>query len=68
MGVFYWTTVQTLNYTLVPERNRVPIVSLFGLIWTTFLAYMKQRPTQHLHIEHKEHKVQYIDQSAPIIP
>lgn len=43
MGVCYWTTVQTINYSLIPERNRVPIVSLFGLIWTTFLAYMQQR-------------------------
>lgn len=43
MGVVYWTTVQTINYSVIPERNRVPIVSLFGLIWTTFLAYMQQR-------------------------
>ncbi|XP_031635633.1 mpv17-like protein [Contarinia nasturtii] len=55
IGVFYWTTVQTLNYTLVPERNRVPIVSLFGLIWTTFLAYMKQTSPPHEH-----NKVQHI--------
>lgn len=45
IGVFYWTAVQTLNYTFIPERNRVPMVSLFGLLWTTFLAYMKQKPT-----------------------
>lgn len=43
MGVCYWTTVQTLNYSVIPERNRVPIVSIFGLIWTTFLAYMQQK-------------------------
>lgn len=68
MGAFYWTTVQCLNYTLIPERNRVPVVSLFGLIWTTFLAYMKQKPTQHPHIEYKEEKMQYLERSAPIIP
>lgn len=39
----------------VPERNRVPFVSLFGLLWTTFLAYMKQKSATH------ETKVQYIE-------
>lgn len=72
MGVFYWTTVQTLNYTLIPERNRVPVVSLFGLIWTTFLAYQKNQTTLKQkatsHIEHKENKVQFIESSAPNIP
>lgn len=43
MGVLYWTTLQTLNYSFIPERNRVPMVSLFGLVWTTFLAYMQQK-------------------------
>lgn len=43
MGVLYWTTVQTINYSVIPERNRVPMISLFGLVWTTFLAYMQQK-------------------------
>lgn len=51
--MFYWTTVQVVNYSFIPERNRVPFVSLFGLLWTTFLAYMKQKDTEH------ESKVQY---------
>lgn len=41
--MFYWSTVQTLNYTFIPERNRVPMISLFGLVWTTYLAYVKQK-------------------------
>lgn len=57
IGIFYWTTVQTLNYTLIPERNRVPIVSIFGLIWTTFLAYMQQKSVSNetKEITHKNH-------------
>lgn len=43
MGVLYWTTVQTLNHAFIPERNRVPIVSIFGLVWTTYLAYVQQK-------------------------
>lgn len=74
MGVFYWTTVQILNYALIPERNRVPVVSIFGLIWTIFLAYQKNqtalklKATPHTHSEHNENKVQYIESNAPNIP
>ncbi|XP_055302376.1 mpv17-like protein isoform X1 [Sitodiplosis mosellana] len=59
IGVFYWTVVQTLNYTIIPERNRVPIVSLFGLLWTTYLAYMKQKSIPH------ENKLQYLECDHP---
>lgn len=51
MGVVYWTTVQTLNYAFIPERNRVPIVSIFGLLWTTFLAYMQQKSSDTSTVE-----------------
>lgn len=37
-----WPAVATVNFTLVPERNRVPFISMCSLIWTCFLAYMKQ--------------------------
>lgn len=59
VGVFYWTIVQTLNYNLIKERNRVPMVSLFGLVWTTFLAYMKQKEIPH------ESNVQHIQSDNP---
>lgn len=42
VGVCVWPVVQTINFTFVPERNRVPFVSIASLMWTTFLAYMKQ--------------------------
>lgn len=48
-GVFYWSTVQTLNYTFISERNRVPMISLFGLAWTTYLAYVKQKSPSIIH-------------------
>lgn len=47
--MLYWSTVQTLNYTFVPERNRVPMISLFGLVWTTYLAYVKQKSASNPH-------------------
>lgn len=37
-----WPAVSTLNFALVPEKNRVVIISMCSLLWTCFLAYMKQ--------------------------
>ncbi|KAH8415351.1 hypothetical protein KR222_004973 [Zaprionus bogoriensis] len=42
-----WPLVATINFTLIPERNRVPFISVCSLCWTCFLAYMK-------HLEHHE--------------
>lgn len=42
MGVCFWPMYQTINFTFIPERNRVAFVSLGSLFWTVFLAYMKQ--------------------------
>lgn len=42
VGVCVWPIVQTINFSFIPERNRVPFVSCASLLWTTFLAYMKQ--------------------------
>ncbi|EDS38211.1 conserved hypothetical protein [Culex quinquefasciatus] len=44
VGVCVWPIIQTINFTLIAEHNRVPFVSICSLLWTTFLAYMKQRP------------------------
>lgn len=44
VGIFVWPVVQTINFTLIAEHNRVPFVSICSLMWTTFLAYLKQRP------------------------
>ncbi|OAD58935.1 Mpv17-like protein, partial [Eufriesea mexicana] len=41
VGVCVWPILQTVNFFLVPEHNRVVYVSFCSLIWTSFLAYMK---------------------------
>lgn len=46
VAVCVWPVVQTINFSFIPEKNRVPFVSMASLLWTTFLAYMKQ-------LEHK---------------
>ncbi|XP_055618532.1 mpv17-like protein [Toxorhynchites rutilus septentrionalis] len=43
VGICVWPVIQTINFALIPEHNRVPFVSICSLLWTTFLAYMKQR-------------------------
>ncbi|KAL0272000.1 UNVERIFIED_CONTAM: hypothetical protein PYX00_005142 [Menopon gallinae] len=42
VGVCVWPVLQTINFAFVPERNRVVFVSVCSLMWTSFLAYMKQ--------------------------
>lgn len=42
VAVCVWPVVQTINFTFISEKNRVPFVSIASLLWTTFLAYMKQ--------------------------
>lgn len=37
-----WPAVSTLNFALVPEKNRVVFISCCSLLWTCFLAYMKE--------------------------
>ncbi|GAB1866727.1 Mpv17-like protein [Camponotus japonicus] len=41
IGICVWPILQTINFILIPERNRVVYVSVCSLIWTCFLAYMK---------------------------
>ena len=47
VGASIWPIVATINFYLIPERNRVPFISVCSLIWTCFLAYMK-------HLEHHQ--------------
>lgn len=42
VGLFFWPFFQTVNFSFVRPRNRVYMVALGGLTWTTFLAYMTQ--------------------------
>ncbi|EGI62725.1 PREDICTED: mpv17-like protein [Acromyrmex echinatior] len=41
IAICVWPILQTINFILIPERNRVVYVSICSLIWTCFLAYMK---------------------------
>lgn len=50
-----WPIVSTLNFALVPEKNRVVFISMCSLMWTCFLAYMKQ-----LNLEKEDIKKQQI--------
>ncbi|ALC48245.1 CG14777, partial [Drosophila busckii] len=43
VGICVWPVLQTINFSLVPEHNRLIFVSVCSLMWTVFLAYMKQR-------------------------
>lgn len=36
-----WPFLQTVNYCIIPPKNRLIFVSLTGLVWTSFLAYIK---------------------------
>ncbi|XP_017872024.1 PREDICTED: mpv17-like protein isoform X1 [Drosophila arizonae] len=51
VGVCCWPIIQTINFSLVPEHNRVIFVSFCSLLWTIFLAYMK---TQAMEPEHEQ--------------
>ncbi|CAH0556166.1 unnamed protein product [Brassicogethes aeneus] len=42
VAICVWPFLQTINFCYVPERNRVPYVSVCSLGWSTFLAYMHQ--------------------------
>lgn len=50
VGMCVWPLVATINFSFVPERNRVPFISVCSLLWTCFLAYMKQNNEA---VEHK---------------
>lgn len=41
MGMKFWPIVQTLNFALVPEKNRVIFVGLASFVWTTYLSFME---------------------------
>lgn len=63
IGVCVWPVLQTINFFLVPEHNRVIYVSFCSLIWTSFLSYMKaleQKRREALNdsnTKHKDHQV-----------
>ncbi|XP_013118422.2 mpv17-like protein [Stomoxys calcitrans] len=42
VGLYFWPILQTINFSMVPERHRLVYLSLCSLMWTIFLAYMKK--------------------------
>lgn len=62
VGVCVWPVLQTINFFLIPERNRVVYVSVCSLIWTCFLAYMKASA-----IKRKEKDLNFNDVRDPKI-
>ncbi|XP_044753343.1 mpv17-like protein isoform X7 [Coccinella septempunctata] len=50
-GLCYWPIVQTVNFTYISEKNRVPFISLCGMVWTVFLAFMLQKNVKKLDVE-----------------
>ncbi|XP_014598369.1 PREDICTED: mpv17-like protein isoform X2 [Polistes canadensis] len=46
IGVCVWPILQTINFVLIPEHNRIVYVSICSLMWTSFLAYMKALETK----------------------
>ncbi|XP_034489903.1 mpv17-like protein isoform X2 [Drosophila innubila] len=47
VGLCVWPFVQTINFSLVPEHNRVVFVSICSLMWIIFLAYTKMREVEN---------------------
>ncbi|KAJ8985048.1 hypothetical protein NQ317_016959 [Molorchus minor] len=42
VGICFWPMLQTINFNYIPEKNRVPFVSMCSLVWCCFLSYMHQ--------------------------
>ena len=64
IGFIFWPCVQTINFAFVPMKNQVICVSFASLIWTTFLAYMKQRDVgiedvDVQHTDYNEHEIEH---------
>ncbi|KAK4299545.1 hypothetical protein Pmani_028175 [Petrolisthes manimaculis] len=43
-----WPILQTLNFSLVPEKNRVMAISCGSFLWLVFLSYMHHTRAQDL--------------------
>ncbi|XKL68551.1 hypothetical protein PGB90_004042 [Kerria lacca] len=41
ISAIIWPVIQSINYTIIPEKNRVPFVGLCSLAWTAFLTFIK---------------------------
>ncbi|XP_015604493.1 mpv17-like protein isoform X2 [Cephus cinctus] len=71
VGVCVWPILQTINFAVVPERNRVVYVSVCSLMWTSFLAYMKSLEAKQLKknvMQDTEKEVQKVQNTSGIQP
>ncbi|XP_019875591.1 mpv17-like protein [Aethina tumida] len=51
VAICFWPFLQTINFCYVPEKNRVPYVSMCSLVWCCFLAYMHELRIRNKEIE-----------------
>ncbi|XP_025413403.1 mpv17-like protein [Sipha flava] len=51
IAIIVWPFLQTINYCIIPPKNRLIFVSLAGLVWTSFLAYMKYEKKKSIDYE-----------------
>ncbi|XP_076034700.1 mpv17-like protein [Oratosquilla oratoria] len=43
VGFCVWPLIQTANFWIIPERNRVPFISFCSFMWNIFLSYVHHR-------------------------
>ncbi|XP_013118421.2 mpv17-like protein isoform X3 [Stomoxys calcitrans] len=73
VGICIWPILQTINFSMVPERNRLVFTSICSLMWTTFLAFMKMMDMQEdealkTNTEVTPHKNAEIIRGKPYLP
>ncbi|XP_059614256.1 uncharacterized protein LOC132260262 [Phlebotomus argentipes] len=62
VGAVFWPCVQTVNFTIVPQRNQVVFVSFFSMIWSSFLAYMKHMEIEQIRQKKEAKKQKKLEQ------
>ncbi|XP_034188644.1 mpv17-like protein isoform X2 [Osmia lignaria lignaria] len=68
VGVCVWPILQTINFVLIPEHNRVVYVSFCSLIWTSFLAHMKALEAKKNHVDKIINNVQIAENTHTLKP
>ncbi|XP_050442194.1 mpv17-like protein [Adelges cooleyi] len=53
VAVTVWPLLQSINYCVVPPKNRLIFVSFASLAWTVFLAYIKYETSKTLPVADK---------------
>ncbi|XP_054729710.1 mpv17-like protein [Anastrepha obliqua] len=58
IAIFIIPVLQTINFGMIPEPNRILFVSFCSLFWITFLAHMQKNGSQQQEKEQPKHKQQ----------